>query len=160
MNANTPPDLVEPGSEDDLFAVPPRLAQLLRHYRQRAGLSQIDLSNETARDDAGNLYPTWIDQSSISDIERGEVKKPRDATLDRLAEALARHLPGSSADRLALRLKDAARRRPHEFNVLPALVEVDDRLSERPPAYVRAALRMINAILDGLEEVADGEESP
>lgn len=43
MNNNLPPDLVTPGSEEDEFAIQPRLGQLMKHYRQRAGLTQRDL---------------------------------------------------------------------------------------------------------------------
>ncbi|HZU07231.1 MAG TPA: helix-turn-helix transcriptional regulator [Chloroflexota bacterium] len=54
-----------------------RFATLLRHYRERAGLS----CNELAR-------AVDVDPSYISRLERGEREPPRRRVVDRLASAL------------------------------------------------------------------------
>jgi transcriptional regulator with XRE-family HTH domain len=121
-----------------------RLSSLLRHYRQYSGLSQRELAMESG-----------VDQSNISLIETGGTTRPWDATLESLAAAMAMHIPNGDAQRIADHLKEAKRDRPAaDYRILPALILLNDRLIVRPARFVEAALRVINALLDALEDVA------
>lgn len=73
--------------------LPATFGAALRYLRQRAGLTQAQL---------GDL--AGIDQSNISDIERGEILRPTADTLGRIAAALQARgvrVDGPALERLA-----------------------------------------------------------
>jgi transcriptional regulator with XRE-family HTH domain len=135
---------VVPGGEEDLFADLPRLGQLLRHYRHRAGLSQRLLARESG-----------VDESNISLCESGRTINPWDATLDRLAAVLSRHIPGSTPQQISARLIEAKHHRPTEYTVHPGLVLINDRLSTLDGRLARIAVGLFNQLLDALENARD-----
>lgn len=135
---------IEPGSDEDAFEELPRLGQLLRHYRRRAGISQRILSRESG-----------VDESNISLIESGKTANPWDYTLDRLAAVLSRNIPGSTPEQISARLIEAKNNKPTAYSVHPGLVLLNDRLGTMEARLIRIAIDLFNQALDALENVRD-----
>ena len=134
---------IVPDGEEDLFADMPRLGQLLRHYRRRAGLSQRQLANESQ-----------VEQSNISLIERGDTRNPWNSTLEALAAAIARHIPGIAARQIADRLIEAKSMKPSEYyGVDPQAVLLSDRLATHPARARRLLYELMNRVADTFEEL-------
>ncbi len=134
---------IEPGSEEDLFAELPRLGSLLRHYRKRAGLSQRELADESQ-----------VEQSNISLIEKGATLNPWTATLEALARAIARHIPGSSERQITDRLNEAKNLKPTEYyGIDPQAVMLSDRLATLDPKKRRIVYEAISHMVDAFEAI-------
>lgn len=135
---------VGPGSPDDEFGDFPRLGGLLRHYRQRAGLSQQELANESR-----------VEASNISMIERGETRNPWPRTIEQLATALSRHILSSSAREIADRLSEAKNLKPSEYyGVDPEAVMLSDRLSTHTPKARRAIYEALSRVVDVFDTIS------
>jgi transcriptional regulator with XRE-family HTH domain len=134
---------VVPGSEEDAFYELPRLGQLLRHYRRRAGLSQRLLAMESQ-----------VEQSNISLIERGDTRNPWNSTLETLATTIARHIPGITARQIADRLIEAKTMKPADYyGVDPQAVMLSDRLATHPARVRRLLYELMNRVADTFEEL-------
>ncbi len=129
--------------EDNPFEKP-RLGQLLRHYRRRAGLSQAMLARESG-----------VDESNISLVESGKTSNPWDDTLYRLAVILSHHIPNSSPEQIAARLQEAKKHKPTAYNIHPGLILINDRLLTLDGKLARVAITLFNQLLDALEASRD-----
>ncbi|MBN1430431.1 MAG: helix-turn-helix domain-containing protein [Anaerolineae bacterium] len=135
---------IAPGSPEDEFFELPRLGQLLRHYRRRAGLSQRILARESG-----------VDESNISLIESGKTTNPWDYTLDRLAAVLSRHIPNTTQEAIYARLLEAKQHKPAEYTVHPGLVLINDRLGVLGSRATTIAIELFNRAIDALEDMRD-----
>ncbi len=126
----------------------PRVGQLLYHLRQRARLSQAELSYLTANPE---LNDRGVNETTIGDIENGNVARPQTATLERLALALSRRVTWLSPQDIRDLLVEAKEHRPVEYRVAPELVEINDRLQTYPHRTRRALLAFLVAAYDNLE---------
>jgi len=134
---------VVPGSDEDAFEELPRLGQLLRHYRRRAGLSQRQLAMESQ-----------VEQSNISLIERGDTRNPWNSTLEALATAISRYIPGIAARQIADRLIEAKTMKPADYyGVDPQAVMLSDRLATHPGRTRRLLYELMNRVADTFEEL-------
>ncbi|MBD3280384.1 helix-turn-helix domain-containing protein [Candidatus Dojkabacteria bacterium] len=71
------------------------IGKILKSYRERSGISQLDLSEKAG-----------VSSTSVADIERGAIKDPRISTLVSIAEALEL-TPKESADLMGINLYKA-----------------------------------------------------
>lgn len=120
-----------------------RLGELLRHYRLYAGLSQEDLA-----------WHTRIDRSNISKIENGSIPTPTNATLERLAHALAEALkePDQWKD-IYNHLYAAKKLKPETSNVDPEARLLSLKLAVHSRPFRALFWRLVNLILEVLVEV-------
>ncbi len=114
-SANRPAD----GSSSDYFS--PRLSELLLHLRERAGWSQTDLADAIG-----------VDQSLISRIETGATRRPRRATLAKIAEAFQQAGIPIQVQQLET-AADSATVSVGDYDIDDRLLRIYDRLSTYPP---------------------------
>lgn len=128
----------------DPFSETMRLGVALRSYRRYARLSQHDLARESL-----------IDQSNLSKIESGQIASPTDFTLETIAAALARQIPGADPKEIFNHLKEAKSRKPASYtSMTPEGVLISDRLKVHSLRFRQVAYELISRMLDALEEIA------
>jgi len=119
------------------------LQMVLISTRRRARLKQADVDR---------LY--GIDQSQLSDLERGRAANPRDSTLRRLAMAYASEIPGADAELIFQRMVEARERSSTQltresYDSARVLL----RIELYSPQLQKSIWRMIDVLLDELDIV-------
>lgn len=134
--------------------LPPRafytpLMFTLQYCRQMAHLTQSEVQSRYG-----------IDQSQLSDLENGRVRRPHNSTLQRLSSAYAEHIPGTSEEFLYSVLMQAkeddreyrAEKVSDELSKLDMLF-MTTRFGLYPPKVKRYLYYNIMEMFNGMDEL-------
>lgn len=120
------------------------LGSLIRSYRRYARWSQQELGREAI-----------VDADMLQRIEVGRIRRPHNATLERLAGAFGRRFEHVTAQEIYADLVSARDSLPFTAAPDPAALLISARLRPYSAKVRRIAYDALNALLDAFDALSD-----